>query len=75
MVAQASPGSDDMPIIRKANTINTDEPLEVPATANGDGPTLLAKAELDHIAAAGSKPGISGGSGATVDRPRPPLPK
>jgi hypothetical protein len=47
----------------------------MPTTACEGGSTLLAEAELDHIAAAGSKPGISGGSGATVDRPRPPLPK
>jgi hypothetical protein len=28
------------------------------------GPTPLAKAELDHVAAAGAKPGLTGGSGA-----------
>jgi hypothetical protein len=33
-------------------------------------PTLLTEADLDHVAAAGSKPGASGGSGATASRPK-----
>jgi hypothetical protein len=61
-----------VPIIRKANTINTDELSKVPATANGDGPTLLANAEFDHVAAASSKPGASGGSCCPTRPPRPP---
>lgn len=38
--------------------------------SSGSGPTLLAEAELDRVAAAGSKPGVSGGSGATASRPK-----
>ena len=50
-----------MPIIRKANTIAIDEPPRTSATANGDAPTLLVKDELDQVAAAGGKGGVTGG--------------
>lgn len=33
-------------------------------------PTLLTEAESDYVAAAGSKPGASGGAGTTVIRPK-----
>ncbi len=49
--------------IREANASNTAElsTAQTPATVNAHGPTPLAGAELDHVAAAGGKGGASGG--------------
>jgi hypothetical protein len=38
--------------------------------SSGSGPTLLAEDKLDRVAAAGRKPGASGGAGATASRPK-----
>jgi hypothetical protein len=45
-----------------------------PTVVGECGPTQLAETELDHVAAAGSKPGTSGGSCCPV-LDRPPRPK
>jgi hypothetical protein len=49
--------------IRKVNAANTGEPpmAQAPAAVNAPRPILLAEAELDHVAAAGGKGGVSGG--------------
>jgi hypothetical protein len=51
--------SDDMPTI----AFNTDgrSTAQAPAGNSAHGPTLLAEAELDHVAAAGGKGGVTGG--------------
>jgi hypothetical protein len=58
MVAQAITMEHHMSI-RNANAIETDglSTAQVPATVNQRGPILLAEAELDQVAAAGSKLG------------------
>ena len=46
-----------------ASTINALSTDQAPKAIGECGPRLLTRAELDHVAAAGSKPGQSGGGG------------
>jgi hypothetical protein len=47
----------------------TDAPVpRAPAAVEERGPVVLTEAELAHVAAAGSKPGVSSGSGVKFGR-------
>ena len=50
-----------------ATTLNEAPIVRVPAGGDECGPMPLTEAELDHVAAAGSKPGTSG---AQIPRPQ-----
>jgi hypothetical protein len=51
-----------------ASIINKPPAALEPVVDAEHGPTPLARADLDHVAAAGSKPGLTGGAGATSHR-------
>jgi hypothetical protein len=53
--------------IRTDNPLTVDKSKSAPsaATVGEHSPTPLAEGELDHIAAAGSKPGVAGGDTRT----------
>jgi hypothetical protein len=71
MVARAITMEHHMSI-RNANAIDTHglSAAQAPATVTQRGPVLLAEDKLDRVAAAGRKPGASGGAGATASRPK-----
>lgn len=57
------------PSIRNASSPKETPPSPGNAAIREHGPTLLTELELDLVAAAGSKPGVSGGAGAEVWKP------
>jgi hypothetical protein len=60
-----------MTIIRKVDPIDTNELSKVPATVDADRPAPLAGADLDYVAAAGGKGGVTGGDVRCRHSPRP----
>ena len=47
--------------IRTDDPLTADKPQSVPSPSGKHSPTRLAEPELDHVAAAGSKPSAAGG--------------
>jgi hypothetical protein len=56
-------------ITQSSKMFPTDAPVpRAPTAVEERGPAVLTEAELEHVAAAGSKPGVSSGSGVKFGR-------